>query len=299
MPIDFVCPHCGLKTNVADQYAGHSGPCAGCGKTITVPSLARDAPYTPPAKPSAGPMVVVVIVVLALLVILACGGFFFYASLSAVPAAREAARRSQCSASLRQIGLAMHNYHDVYGCFPPAYVPDEEGRPMHSWRVLLLPFLGGQFIYDQYDFEQPWDSPANLPLASAMPNVYCCPSDSMSLNSETSYAMIVGAGTISDGSSVTEIKDILDGTSNTILVVEAAGSNINWLEPRDLDAEQISFLVNDPVDGGIRSEHPGGAHALFCDGSILFLDASVDPEVVRNMGTIAGGEAVDRSSVGY
>src|SRR5262249_42952585 len=79
------------------------------------------------------------------------------------------ARRSQCKNNLKQIGLAMFNYHDAYGCFPPAYIADADGRPMHSWRVLLLPFLDEAARYRKYRFDEPWDGPNNSELATSVP----------------------------------------------------------------------------------------------------------------------------------
>ena len=300
MPISFTCPHCGLQTNVSDEYAGRSGPCAGCGKAVTVPPRSQPVPYAPPKSSSAGPIVLIVVLVLLLLSVLACGGLFFvWIPVTTMPPAREAARRMQCNNNLKQIGLAMHNYHDAHGCFPPAYIPDENGQPMHSWRVLVLPYLEQKPLYDQYNFDEPWDSPQNLALANLVPPVFQCPSDTLVGPSETSYLMIVGPGTVSDGPTASKIREITDGTSNTILVVEGAGCGVPWLEPRDLDAEQLSYLVNDPVDRGIVSEHPEGANLLFCDGSVTFVDAAVEPEEVQAMSTISGGEEVDPYSVGY
>src|SRR5262245_52749889 len=90
--------------------------------------------------------------------------------------AREAARRMQCSNHLKEIGLALQNYHDVYQSFPPAYVANGEGRPMHSWRVLILPYLGHKALYDQYHFDEPWDGPNNSQLHKEKVSVFCCPS---------------------------------------------------------------------------------------------------------------------------
>jgi prepilin-type processing-associated H-X9-DG protein len=295
MPIPFTCPHCGLRTEVSDEFAGQSGPCAGCGRTVTVPPPGDAIRYAPPAKRSAAPMVVLVVILLLFgVLLLACVGFFVIVPIRGVPSAREAARRAACSNNLKQIGLAMHNYHEVHGCFPPAYLADENGRPMHSWRVLLLPFLEQGALYEEYDLEEPWDSPQNLALAGRTPQVYRCPSETMATASDTTYVMIVGPETISDGTKATSIAEITDGTFETILVVEAAGTGINWLDPRDLNADEIDYLINDPVDGGIGSEHPGGANVLFCDGAVMFLEGMVDPEQVEAMCTISGGEGVHR-----
>lgn len=62
---------------------------------------------------------------------------------------RPAGPRMSCGNNLRQIVVALHNYHDVYGSFPPAYIADKSGRPMHSWRVLVLPFMEQTLLYNQ------------------------------------------------------------------------------------------------------------------------------------------------------
>lgn len=295
MPISFTCPHCGLETNVADQYAGQSGPCSGCGQTVTVPALAGATPFAAPvapAKSSTSVGFVVLIVVLVLGALLLCSGIPIALLLPAVQAAREAARRSQCSNNLKQIALAMHNYHDAYGTFPPAFIPDEDGRPMHSWRVLILPYLEQGYLYEQYNFDEPWDSPANLALTFAMPSVYQCPSSLHSSDpAETSYAVIQGPGALFDGPNAYQLRDVTDGTSNTIMVVEAAGSGIQWTEPRDLDLEQLALRIGGPP-GGIRSEHPGGVNVTIADGSVRFLAETIDPTMLEALITKGGGEAV-------
>jgi len=263
---------------------------------VTVPPLSEALTYTPPKKSSAGPIVIGIILALSLLMLLICGGLAVTMFRSALPAAQDAARRTQCKNNLRQIGMAMLSYHDVYGCYPPAYLADQDGQPMHSWRVLLLPYLEEHALYDQYDFDQPWDSPENLGLASLMPQVYTCPSDMLATGSETSYTMIVGPDTISDGTKATKTSEITDGTSNTILVVKSAGGGINWLDPRDLEADQMSYLVNDPIDAAIMSDHPDGANVLFCDGTVMFLPGSIDEAEVKAMCSIGGGEEVDEYS---
>src|SRR5262245_44252816 len=83
----------------------------------------------------------------------------------AVRDAREAARRSNCKGELKQIGLALLNYREAYGCFPPPYVADASGRPMHSWRVLILPFIDHAALYREYRFDEPWDGPNNRKLS--------------------------------------------------------------------------------------------------------------------------------------
>ena len=301
MPIHFSCPHCSYQTEVADEYAGQTGPCAKCGQTMTIPPLAGTPGYARPTQGSGGVVVVVVVLLVVLVVaFLFCGGlgaFMFMARTGVGPMPMPPPASMQCSNHLKQIGLALHNYHEVYGTLPPAYVADEDGRPMHSWRVLILPFLEQQVLYDQYDFDEPWDGPNNLALSEAVVDVYRCPDDWQGDGSETSYLMIVGPGTISDGTGATTFADVRDGTSNTIIVVEVAGSGINWAEPRDLPSEELALGIDGPAGGGIRSEHPGRTNVLFCDGSVRSLFGSAAPEELEAAASIAGGEPVDMSGL--
>lgn len=297
MPIQFTCPHCGLETNVADEYAGRSGPCARCGKPITVPSLGTPFGQAPPQK-SRGWLVALGILGAVGMVVLVCGGILAGLMFPAVQSAREAARRAQCTNNLKQIALAMHNYHDVHNSFPPAYIPDAQGRPMHSWRVLLLPYMEEQALYNRYRFDEPWDGPNNRLLANTVLNAYRCPSDPSTATSPTTdYVMIVGPGTLSDGPSATKIADIQDGTSNTIMIVEVAGSNIPWAKPQDLEAKSIDFSIGNQQGKGIGSMHPGGANVALVDGSVRWLPSSTPPSQIKDMATIAGGRGGEKVEI--
>ena len=161
----------------------------------------------------------------------------------------------------------MHNYQQQYNCFPPAFIPDKNGKPMHSWRVLILPYLEEEDLYAQYRFNEPWDSPHNKALAAQMPGSIVVRA-SGSAGTKTSYAMLVGPHAISDGPTGRAVRDIKDGLSNTIMVVEAADADINWMEPRDIDAEKMRFHTSSgrkrtPRHGSeISSHHSGGANVL-------------------------------------
>ena len=301
MPIDFTCPHCGHRTQVLDEFAGQSGPCSSCGKIVNVPGPTAGV-YEAPARSSRGPTTVIVIVAAVGAVVvglIAVIGILIALLLPAISAARGAARRAQCLNNLKQISLAMESYNAQYGCFPPAYTPDENGQPMHSWRVLLLPYLGENMLYEQYNFDEPWNGPNNRLLTDRMPNVYRCPSEVDADSSESSYVMIVGPGTISDGPSSTRDAQITDGLSNTIMFVEICDAGFDWLRPQDLDATQISYEINDPSGKGIRSKHPGVVNVAYCDGSVRSLNDGTDPDEVRGMTTIGGSEPVDVYSDDY
>jgi hypothetical protein len=229
--------------------------------------------------------------IVVLMVIVAAGSVLW----PAVKAAREAARGASCRGMLVQCGIAMHNYHDAHGTFPPAYLADQQGRPMHSWRVLLLPMIVEQDRYEQYKFDEPWDSPHNLTLADRPkpafgPRNYTCPSESSAGKDDTSDVLIVGPGTAFDGPRAITRNDITDGVSHTILGGEMSKSGIHWMEPRDLHLTRMSFRINDKHQVGLRSNHPGGANVEFADGSSRFLSNDINPEVLKALTTIAGGE---------
>jgi hypothetical protein len=197
----------------------------------------------------------------------------------------------QCSNNLKQIALALHNYHDVYGSFPPAYVADSDGRPMHSWRVLLLPFLEEQPLLGQYSFDEPWDGPNNRKLLDRMPKVFACPSAAKDATGKptftTSYVAVVGPKTAWPGSSPRSFKEFKDGVSNTALVLEHNDSNILWLEPRDLafdDSLAILSRREAEFAGNHRwenffYEYTGGRQVALADGSVRYISNGVQPEV--------------------
>jgi hypothetical protein len=208
-------------------------------------------------------------------------------------APREAARRMQCSNHLQQIGLALQNYHDDFGCLPPAYVADSSGKPIHSWRVLILPYLEQKALYDKYDFQEPWNGPHNAKLHDEIRHLYDCPSRSGRYpNFDTSYVAVVGANTAWPGAKAISYASITDRTSETLLIVEMANSGIHWMEPRDLSFDEIPIAINPPNGPGISSPHPNVALALFADGHTAAISERTPPEIVRRLLTIADGEPV-------
>ena len=291
MPIPFTCPHCGCFTNVDDQYAGQTGPCASCGQTITVPAAgAGSSAIAPPSRSSTGPGTLLAIALVGLLV---CGGLVVLL-LPATESAREAARRSQCTNNLKQIALAFHNYHDEYKCFPTAVIADEDDVPLHSWRVAILPYLEQTPLFDLYNFDESWDSQSNQTLRVACPRCYTCPSDGNLGPDEINYVMIVGKGTVGgEPNETVTFADITDGTSNTILAIEVAGAGICWMEPRDMTVDEAIAYITNPEASGLKHVHPGGINAAFADGSVHFISETTDPQTLRNLLTRDDGQTVD------
>jgi len=186
--------------------------------------------------------------------------------------------RPQCSNNLKQLGLALLAYERAYGSFPPAYVADANGKPLYSWRVLILPFLDQGNLAKQIRGDEAWDSPNNAKWTAAPFTIFDCPNDKQPAKSPpalTSYVAVVGPHTAWSGTKPRKLSDFND-PSRTILVVEIANSGIHWAEPRDLYIGQMPVAINPKVGQGISSEHPGGVNAVFADGSVHFLPDTID-----------------------
>ncbi len=199
--------------------------------------------------------------------------------------AREAARRSQCGNNLKQIGLALHNYHDEYGAFPPAYTVDANGKPLHSWRTLILPYLEQASLYEKIDLTKPWDDPANQFARDTKVCTYQCPSADTP-EGKTAYLAIVGPGSCLQATTGRKLAEITDSTAATLMVFEVDPEHaVHWMSPEDATESQVvSFASAKPL------AHPGGTQALFADGSIRFLPESIKPAVLRALISAAGGD---------
>ena len=182
----------------------------------------------------------------------------------AVQNAREAARRSECKGDLFYLGFALRNYHERYNCFPPPYIADADGRPMHSWRVLLLPFMDKADVFNEYRFDEPWDGPNNRKLGaritySEIHSPFHCYSDEPASGRPdplmTSYLAVVGPDMAwQDGKCMT-LAEITDDHDSTLLLVEVANSGVHWTEPRDLYILQMAPAIN-PNAGTINGTGP-------------------------------------------
>jgi hypothetical protein len=204
-----------------------------------------------------------------------------------VYAAREAARVTQCKCNLKQLGLAFHNYHDAHKAFPPAAICDQNGSPLLSWRVAILPFSEERDLYDQFHLDEPWDSPHNLPLADSMPPQFRCPSDMRSKPNAASYAVVEGSGTYFQPGAAVGIKDVKDGSSVTIMAAEVSGNKAPWTKP-----DNVVFDEGFDGQAEFSSGHPGGWQALMGDGTVRFIRREVPARTIRALFTIAGREIV-------
>ena len=203
--------------------------------------------------------------------------------------------RSLCENNLRQIGLALHMYHDCYLCFPPAFVADEKGWPIHSWRVLILPFLETRDadaldkLYQKYDFSVPWNHANNRFVLEHMPDVFSCPADPDVGKNLTSYFAVFGPNCVFEGTQPNRILDMTDGTSNTAIVGEAIGLHVPWTKPEDVN---VSLYTELGQPGGFSRAHLGGAHLLFGDGAVRYIEAYIEPQTLRHIFIRNDGEKV-------
>ena len=163
---------------------------------------------------------------------------------------------------------------------------------MHSWRVLILPWLEQRSIYDRYRLDEPWDGPNNRKLHDLIVSAYACPSHPGQGHS-TAYAAVLGPGTAWDGSGPMTLRDIEDGPGKTIMLVEVTSPSIHWMKPRDLRFDRMGFSINGLEETlGFSSKHPGGANALLGDGSVRFIKDRTSQDDLRALLTAAGGEDV-------
>jgi RNA polymerase sigma factor (sigma-70 family) len=211
---------------------------------------------------------------------------------TATPAERvdekEQKARRQSIHNLRMISLAMYNAmsNTNTGRFPAAAIIND-GKPLLSWRVALLPYLGEKGLYEKFHLDEPWDSAHNKPLLEQMPNVYAPVVRKGEPKASTYYQVLVGRGALFGDDMGTLYEDVTDERSSTLMVVEAA-KPVPWTKPEDL-----------PFDNDLEKPLPklggqfeNGFHVAFADGGVLFLSNTIDPDLLRALITRNGGEHI-------
>ncbi len=230
------------------------------------------------------------------------------------------ARRSQSINHLKQIGLALHNFHAANNRFPAAVIYGPDGKPWHSWRVLILPYIEQVALFNEYDFNQPWDSPKNRKLIDRMPDVYREPAYGDSKGSSTHYAALVGPNalfpstgarqpsnvgtTVPIGQGGRSLREITDGTSNTLAVAPVdPARKIPWTKPEDINVGPDFPGLGKP--GGIATPYtlggnpgaPGVAPILFVDGSVQLIVATINPVTLNALLTYNSGEVISADAI--
>jgi len=216
--------------------------------------------------------------------------------LPAVQSARQAARRTQSMNNMKQILLAMHNFHDVNQGFPASYGLTKDGKPGLSWRVHVLPYIEQVQLYNEFHLDEAWDSEHNKKLIARMPPTYRSPLST----AEPGYTNYLGVGGENGVIAKPEgekpkdrpvglhLSKVTDGTSNTIAVVEASDeAAVIWTKPDDYEPN-----AQDPFKGLMGLHGPSGFLAALADGSVRFISRNANPNVLKALMTRNGGEPV-------
>jgi len=221
-----------------------------------------------------------------------CPGFL----LTAMSGAREAARRAECINNLKQIGLALHDYHDTNKHFPPPKICDKDGKLLFSWRLQILPEMQYGSVYFQLRKDEPWNSPFNKKVLSKS-RIYKdeCPSYPRNENDFTAnYIAIIGPGTAWREDGLVKISDLPDGGSHTVMAVEVVNSGVHWAEPRDLAVDEALEGMKTGKGLRITSAHTGCINILFADGSVKTLPSKMPISVWKKL---LAGEITDLDNI--
>jgi Protein of unknown function (DUF1559) len=209
-------------------------------------------------------------------------GKFGAALIAGLPKVRAVAEGGVSENNLKQLALAMHNYASTYGTFPPAAQTDKDGKALLSWRVLILPYIEEDRLYNEFKLNEPWDGPNNKKLIERMPKVFAVGDKA---GSNTYYRVFHGKGAAFEGAKGLKIADFTDGTSNTLLIVEA-DTPVPWTKPDELEFDAKKDL---PKLGGLDKDN---FYAAFADGSVKKLPKTIDKDKLKAYITRNGGEEI-------
>jgi prepilin-type processing-associated H-X9-DG protein len=246
-----------------------------------------------PAKPKKPGKRVSLLNILILLVGII--GLLIALLLPATRSSRGAARRIQCVNNLKQIALALHNYESRYNALPPAHTVDAAGKPLHSWRTLILPYLEEQkLLYDTIDLSKPWNDPANAKAYATEVSAYRCPALSAPAGQTTYLAIVANNGCFLPDKP-RRLSEISDDLGLTLTVIEADRDHaVHWMAPIDADESLVMGISPES-----KLDHPGGMNAAFVDGRIRFLKATSLASQRRALISIAGNDHEDANSIDY
>jgi len=217
------------------------------------------------------------------------------------PALRRTAGYNRCSENLQNISMALQLYHAVHGVYPPAVIADAEGKPMHSWRVLLLPQLDEESRYLQYDFSEPWDGPHNSQLAAEVPSIYQCWEQSLP-DEHTSYLAVTASPATWGGSQNWGASNEIDDPDNTIVLIQADRS-VHWMEPSDLDLDEAIALLSEQKFEDVSHptpsfwfQYPQRRYVATADAAVWRIWGYADKQTCRDLLTTNDGRQVNVAS---
>ncbi len=293
----FTCPHCGARTQIPESFVGQTGPCHMCGKAVQIdaPQKANQSSNAEPAtRASVGVMIALTLGVLCTLI--AGVGVTLVLAIPKLQSTANVRKMTVSTANLKLIVTGLHAYHDEYGRFPPPYSRNAEGKKMHSWRVLVLPYLGAEAraYHERFKLDEPWDSKHNLDVASSMPDVYRSPSDLATVGSNVAnYYVVVGSQTLfPDSEEGATMNNNLDPLNHTILVVESVARSNIWTEPVELHVSKMTFELNTFSGDDLSGPIAGGVLVGLADGSTFLIEEDTPAEMVEGMTTPSGNDQV-------
>lgn len=223
----------------------------------------------------------------AAIAVMPFAGFFLTYAAPWIAHELERPRATNCEERFAAIGEAFYTYHNEHSAFPPAYTTDEQGNRLHSWRTLILPYLGYGDLYSQIDLTKPWDHPVNEKLAEQIPEIYQCVSSELPPGM-TRVVSVADPEGVMPGIVPIQRSQIKDGLKMTLIAIETNSSNaVQWMCPKDLDSRSYINGVPDPT---ISKVHSGGHHTLLADGSVFFMPQRLSPKIRQAFLTIDGRE---------
>ena len=215
------------------------------------------------------------------------------AMLPATRATRQAAGRNQSTNNLHQIGIAMQNHHDSFKKFPAPAIYDKQDKPLLSWRVKLLPYLEEGQLYREFRLDEPWDSEHNKKLIARMPSVYADPNNpQLAAAHKTRYLLPTGPAALFQDKKGVNMRQITDGTSKTLMMVEALPDRaVIWTKPDDLEIDPKNPLA------GLKGSPGGGFLAGWCDAAVRMIGDKTDDETMRRLFNPRDGLPVDQNKI--
>jgi prepilin-type processing-associated H-X9-DG protein len=227
--------------------------------------------------------------------------FFFFGLicpglLSTISMPPRSAPPAKCTDNLKAIGKALLDYHNANKHFPPLNICDNDGKPLLSWRVQLLPMMGHADLYNALKKDEPWNSPHNSQVLNQISiKQYKCPSDKSGKSEfATNYVAIIGPDTAWSENGPIKLSDLPGKGAHTVMAVEVTNSDVHWAEPRDLTVDDALRGLENPQGLRISTCHPHIVNVLFADGSVRYVPSKTSISVWRK---VLAGEAKDIDSI--
>ena len=193
--------------------------------------------------------------------------------------------------NMQAIAMAMRAYHAIYMSYPPAHTTDASGQPIHSWRVLLLPYLGRSDLYDLYKFDEPWNSANNRLLLDQMPRHYGAPADRDRSSEETNYVVVTSRERSARQNEMVPLTRCSRPHAEKFLILEVRNPGIAWSEPRDLSLDEVMSWRRSPARASRWLLYDGGIFVGGANGKVSFVAADeLEPAAAKRSNEYPSGQ---------